>query len=166
MDKKNNILTIKDIVSSMKHIQSLNMEMKTALCDKIKKEQPVLLGGVLVLNNMKIPIEKVDIVLHVLLILYHSFSKKFQLKPVTEEMYELETRKFTSMINYLSGESISDMQLINEQAINFHPEKNAFAFIFGYMKDHGLLNTDFHSQECMRALMVVFNCIIWAKIGR
>ena len=161
-----NTLSLDEVVASAKYIQSLEMSKKSALCDRIYNEQPILLGGVLVLNRMQIPMEKIEVVLHILLVLYYSFSKKYQLKPVTEEIYEQETEKFSSMIKYYDGESKTEKDRFNVQTIGSHPEKNALAFIFGYMQDHNMKNTDPYSQDCMRAIMIVFNCMVRARLNK
>ena len=62
--------SIRDVAASVLRVLAMSQAEKEALCDEIFTRQPNLLGHVLVLSKLNVPMEKVDRVLHVLLVLY------------------------------------------------------------------------------------------------
>jgi hypothetical protein len=67
--------SIEAVAASVQRVQSMSREEEEVLVDEILKRQPNLLGHVVVLSKLNVPMEKVDRVLHVLLVLYDVFTR-------------------------------------------------------------------------------------------
>ncbi len=151
--------SIEDVAASVRRVQSMSQSEKEALCDDIFKEQPNLLGHVLVLSKLDVPMEKVDIVLHVLLVLYDLFmpATPAGLPQVTmDELEDLDTNHW-ELLRLLESEGPAEASRLSQLAAQSHPEVNAFAFAISHLVESGV--SDMTKKEDELCVRVVRNLV-------
>jgi len=143
---------------------------KEALCDEIFTRQPNLLGHVLVLSKLNVPMEKVDRVLHVLLVLYDVFTRagSVELSKVSEDEMEHVDDNFWALMRLLDSEEPAETGRIVQLATESHPEVNAFAFAIGEMNESGITDmTKKEDEYCVRAVRNLVEAFARARrVGR
>jgi hypothetical protein len=128
---------------------------KVAFCDDIFKRQPSLLGHVLVLSKLDVPIEKVDIVLHILLVLFDLFTRTTAggLPQVTIDDLEDVNVNQLSLLKLMQSEDPAEASRLCRVATQSHPEVNAFAFAICHLMESGVSDIMKKEDEfCMRAV--------------
>lgn len=146
---------VKDVAAAIRRVKSMSRAEKEAVCDEILRRQPNLLGHVLVLSKLNVPMEKVDRVLHVLLVLHDLFTRagSVELPTVAEDELEHIDDNFWALMRLLDSEEPAEAERLVRVATESHPEVNALAFAIGEMKEFGI--TDMTTKEdeyCVRAV--------------
>ena len=147
--------SIEDVAVSARRIQSMSPAEKEALCDDIFKHQPNLLGHVLVLSKLGVPMEKVDRVLHVLLVLYDLFTRATpgELTQVTVDELEHIGDNHWALLRLMESEEPAEARRLCRLAAKSHPEVNAFAYAIGEMLESGIADmTKKEDEFCVRAV--------------
>lgn len=148
-------LSIDLVAASIRNVKSLAAKRKDSLVDEIAKSQPNLLAHVLALAKLDVPIEKVDIVLNILLVLHDLFTRATPegLANVSEEMIESLDRNQWALLKMMDSEEPDEARRLCQLAVKSHPEINALAYANGALHDCGIY--DMRKQEdfyCVRAV--------------
>ena len=146
--------SIEEVAASVQRIRSMSPAEKEALCDVIFKKQPTLLGHVLVLSKLKVPMEKIDRVLHVLLVLYDLFTRTTPggLLQVSEDLLEQVDANQWAMLKLMDSEEPAEASRLCQLSLTTHPEINALAFATGELVEAGMAKTMGKDDElCVRA---------------
>ena len=142
----------------MQHVMSLDMHEKEKLTDEIYVRQPNILGMIHVLANLNVPLDKIEIVLFILLVLYDAFVNRSGLKIplITEDMIEKANDNNTAMLNYIDKDGYS---IIGKSMLN-SPNKIILAFVIGHLNEHGFSIQSESNEQCVRVAKVIMDCFI------
>ena len=140
---------------------SLSIESETEIFDRIYINQPNLLAHVLVLSTLGVSNEKIDPILHLLLVFYHCFTEneRWQFPVVSEEELFAADNNTIAMLRFFDKEEPSDRAKYREMSILNYPEQNVYAYMVGYLKDNGFVEEKNEVDEyCLRSIKNVFDC--------
>lgn len=164
--------SIKEVAASIRRVQSMSRQEKEALCDDIFKRQPNLLGHVIVLSKLDVPMEKVDRVLHLLLVLYDVFTRTTPgaLRQVTiDELEDVDANQW-ALLRLMDSEDPAEARRLCQLAAKSHPEVNAFAFAIGHLLESGVSDMMKKEDElCMRSVRNLVDAFARARregVGR
>lgn len=155
-----------DVVFSVRRIRVMSKAERTLLCDEVYNRQPALLAHVLVLSRLGVPMEKVDRVLHILLILYDLFSRTSPagLPPVSEETLERVNANQLALLKLMNTEERSEARRLCRLSVESHPEINVLAFIIGDLGDAGITDMSKREDEyCVRAARNLLDAIVQVR---
>lgn len=125
--------SIEEVAASIRRIQSMSQVEKEGLRDEIFSTQPNLLGHVLVLSRLDVPMEKVDRVLHVLLVLCDLFTRTTPggLTQVTIDELEDVDDNHWALLRLMESEEPAEARRLCQLAAKSHPQVNAFGTCSG-----------------------------------
>ena len=157
--RKNNIVRFAD---SIGYIFSLDMKQKESIANEIFQKQSQLLFEAIGLHHLKVPAEKIEHVINLLLILYDYFSDRgsIELPMVSEKMIDEATENIVSMLQLLDKEGSKTGWPLMKKGIEAYPEIEALAFYIGYMNDHGFAEKTRENEYCLRAGKVILDCFM------
>ena len=158
-----------DVVASVRRVQEMSKADRLLLCDEIYKRQPALLAHVLVLHRLGVCMQKIDRMVHILLVVYDLFSRSSPtvLPPVSEDILERVNANQLALLKLLQREDRNEFNRMCKLSVSSHPEINALAFILGDLRDAGI--ADMHQKEdeyCVRTARNILDAIIWTRDGR
>ena len=128
------------MVKAIQQIDTLNLIQKEILVDEIYKNQPNLLASVLVHTRYGAPMEKIDTLLHILLVAYLAAKQaKLNIKQITEEDLEKYMQRYVGHVMFTEGMNDRLKSKAINQWIDEHPEKWLLAYAYDTM-----LKSQFH----------------------
>ena len=151
---------------SIGYIFSLSIKQKELIADDIFQKQPQLLFEVLGLNYHKIPMDRIEHVLNLLLVFYDYFSDrgKIVLPEVTEKMIDDAHDNIIAMLKFMDKEGGPEASApLMKKATFAYPEIEALAFLTGYMNDNGFTVKTIENEHCLRASRVILDCFMKVK---
>lgn len=131
-------VTVNNLNQALQKAQALNIKEKELICDEIYREQPNLLGSVLVQQRLGNPLQDVDILLNILIVLHLSLKEAdITISKITEQEQEHQLRLLKSTI--LFSEGLEDNLIKNSvnQYVANHSEPILLAYVIGTMRDSG-----------------------------
>lgn len=156
--------SIQDVVDSRLHIMRLNLREKEGFCDEIFENQPSLLAHVLALSEVGASHEKIEHVIHNLMVLYHIFtSNGTKLRTITEDDIERAFKNNIAMLQLLATESRTERERIIKLSTTKHPEQNVLAFLTGYLNENGFSEYTEGNNHCAIAAKNIFDCFVRTK---
>lgn len=158
--------SVTDVAASVRRIRSMSLAEKESLCDDLFSRQRALLAHVLVLSKLDVPIQKVDRVLHILLVLYDLFSRTVPtgLPQVSEDLLEQVDANQLAMLKLIDSEEPAEADRVSRLATTSHPEINALAFATGDLIDFGITNMlEREDEYCVRAARNLVDAFAQAK---
>jgi hypothetical protein len=159
--------SIQQVVDSRLYIMRLSLREKEGFCDKIFETQPNLLAHALALSEVVTSYERIEHVIHILMVLYHVFtSNGTKLRTITEEEIERAFRNNIAMLQLLGTESRAERERIIKLSTTAHPEQNALAFLTGYLNENGFSEYTEENNHCTIAAKNIFDCLVKAKYVR
>ena len=150
----------------MGRIRSLSLKEKEALSADIFSKQPALLAHVLVLSKLDVPMQKVDRVLHILLVLYDLFTRTTPagLPQVSEDILDQVNANQLALLKLVDTEERAEARRLTELAAISHPEVNALAFATHDLIESGITNMLAREDEyCVRAVLTLVDAFAQAK---
>lgn len=152
-------LSLDQVAASMRRIQDMPQAEKETLCEDIFNRQSNLLAHVLVLHKLDVPIDKVDQVLHVLLVLYDLFTRATpgELPLVSEDMLDEVNQNQWALLKLMNSETPTEASRLCQLAAKSHPEVNAFAYANGTLHEAGISDT--WKKEDVYCVSVVRNLV-------
>lgn len=153
---------IKRFADSIGYIFSLDLKQKEAISDEIFKKQPQLLFEAIGLYHLKVPPEKMEHVINLLLILYDYFTDRgsIELPMVTERMIDEAEKNIVSMLQLLDKEGPETGWPVMKKGVEAYPEIEALAFYAGYMRDNGFTEKTKENEFCLRAGKIILDCFM------
>ena len=118
------------LVSAIKALQGMDMQQKSLLADEIFREQPNLLGSVLVLPQLGVSMQKVEFALEILFVCFKAMKASGWVWPIiSEDELDLQSRRFTTIIQFADdlNERLRDVSM--QQYLASHPEKELLAYV-------------------------------------
>ncbi|MCE9616522.1 MAG: hypothetical protein K8T26_19785 [Lentisphaerae bacterium] len=170
MDENRNMssATIEEVAASVGRVQAMSRAAKEELCDDIFRRQPNLLGHVLVLSRLHVPMEKVDRVLHILLVLDDLFTRTTPggLPQVSLDELEAVDANQWAMLKLMDSEDPDEARRVCQLAAKSHPEVNAFAFALCHLIESGVSDMLKKEDEfCVRAVRNLVDAFARARAG-
>lgn len=118
------------LVSAIKALQGMDMQQKALLADEIFREQPNLLGSVLVLPQLGVSMQKVEFALEILFVCFKAMKASGLVWPIiSEDDLDRQSRRFTAIIQFTDelNEQLRDDSM--QQYLASHPEKELLAYV-------------------------------------
>ena len=128
----------KNLANALRKVKSLNIKDKELICDEIYKEQPNLLGSVIVQQRLGNSLEDVDVLLEILIVLHLSLKEagiKISKIPEQEQEYQLRLLKDTILFSEGLGGHLIKSSV--GQYVSNHKEPILLAYVIGAMRDAG-----------------------------
>ena len=156
-------LSIDALAASAVRIRDMSLKEKEAVVDEIAILQPNLLALVFVLNSLEVPIQKVDQVLHILLVLYDAFKRSMPegIPMISEDTMEAVDKNQMALLRLMDAEEPEEAARLCRLATTSHPEINAFAYANGTLRDAGMYDAkkqdEFYCVRAVRNLVDVFS---------
>lgn len=154
-----------EIAHGCLYVAHLDFKAKERFCDEIAATQPVLLAHAVAPALEFGSYEKADHVLHVLMVLYRVFvhAPQKRLRQITEEDIEAVSRNNVAMFKLLDSESLRERERITRLSALSYPEINAFAFLMGYLSEHGFAQIDTDKKLFVLAAKNILDCLVKLK---
>lgn len=115
---------INDIAEADKKVGSMTLKQKEAAMDKIYENQNNMLAAVLVQQKTGSSMEQIELLLHILLVVFELQKlKKLKLAYVTENDQEKQMKRFVAHINFNEGLSVKEQDALVSKYIENHAEK-------------------------------------------
>lgn len=139
----------------------MTMAEKEAEFDIIYKEQPNLLGSVIVQQQMGNTLEQIDVLLNLLLVVHLSLREAgVRLPTVTEEEQERQLKLLVARIRFSEDLEDSLFNQALQQMMDDHPEKYLFAYALNEITQAGFATIKKESAKyLMMAGLNLVNCI-------
>lgn len=118
------------LVSAIKALQTMDMKQKALLADEIFREQPNLLGSVLVLPQLGVSLQKIEFALEILFVCFKAMKASGLVWPiVSEDDMDRQSRRFTVIIHFAGDLNERLREDSMQQYIASHPEKELLAYV-------------------------------------
>jgi hypothetical protein len=124
-------ISIDHLTAAVKKIEPMTLEEKSALIDEIHEQQPNLLASCLVQPRLGVPLEKLEFLLHVLMVCFQAMKQTGRHWPViSEDLQEQQLERLVASI--LFSEDIADPLIANRARAKYladHPESPLFTYV-------------------------------------
>ncbi len=118
------------LVSAIKALQTMDMQQKALLADEIFREQPNLLGSVLVLPQLGVSLQKIEFALEILFVCFKAMKASGWVWPIiSEDDLDRQSRRFTAIIQFADDLNEHLREDSMQQYIASHPEKELLAYV-------------------------------------
>lgn len=153
------------LIECVRYIDSLSFQAKSEIFDRIFLQQPHLLTQALVLSALDVPFEKIDHVLHLLLVFYLCFTdnERLNFPEIGEDEIVAADNDTIAMFQFFEQLDLDKRAEYQERSIRHLPEKNVMAFMFGYLTDHGFDQPNQANAQCIRSAKNIFDCFCKLK---
>ncbi len=141
------------------------VRQKELVCVRIYIEQPHLLASVVVLPRLEVPMEAVDVVLNILIVLMLAVETSGQrLNVVSEDDQEREMARLVSAIGFSEGLDDASMKQSLEQMTAFRHEPVLLAYVIDTLRRAGLavIRSKAEKYPVLAAVNLV-NCVATAQ---
>jgi hypothetical protein len=118
------------LVSAIKALQGMDMQQKALLADDIFREQPNLLGSVLVLPQLGVSMQKVEFALEILFVCFKAMKASGLVWPIiSEDDLDHQSRRFSAIIHFADdlNQRLRDDSM--QQYLASNPEKELLAYV-------------------------------------
>jgi hypothetical protein len=152
------------VASAVGRIARLDQAGRERMLDEVITSQPEPTGFVLALSRMGLPASELDHVLHVLFVIAECFRMKVRkpLPQITKEMLEVAARKISAMGKLLQGDA-DEAERMTGMIVESHKERNLFAYVVGYLDEHGLTQPSPAHEHAVFAAAVVLEVFMQAE---
>lgn len=139
---------------------SLTMKEKEAIMDQIYKQQPNLLGSILVQQQMGNTLEQMDVLLNILIVCWLAVKESGKkLSLITEDDQDRNLNRYVAQVNFIDDLGSSTNKAL-QQYIDDHSEEFLFAYVHKQVTDAGFhVLQEEHSKYLTMAAMNLVNCI-------
>jgi len=131
-------------------LQRMGTQEQLRLGDEIFAHQPNLLGSVIVLRRMGASDAQIGIALHVLFVAWLAMKHSGQQWPViSEDVQDLCMQRLTARVRFAEGLPPELLRQAVQQHTDEHDERYLLAFIFGHLREHGVLEVKSEAEKYM-----------------
>jgi hypothetical protein len=124
-------ISVDQLTAAVKKIERMTLAEKSALIDEIHEQQPALLASCLVQPRLGVTLEKLDFLLHILLVCFQAMKESAWHWPViSEDFQEQQLERLVGSI--LFSEDIAHPMMANRaraQYLENHPESPLFTYV-------------------------------------
>jgi hypothetical protein len=157
------IISATMVASVARKFAGLDLAGREQALHEVITAQPEPTGFVLALSRMGLPAEELDHVLRVLFVIAECFRRKARkpLPQITQEMLEAAARKMNAASRLLQDEP-DESDHMTALIVESHKERNLFAYIMGYLDEHGLTEPSPAHEHAVFATAVVLEVFMQA----
>jgi hypothetical protein len=145
-------------------VNAMDLRQKELLADEIFREQPNLLGLVLVQHRLGVSLEKIDFLLNILLINFQAMKESgLKWSKITEDEIEKQMDRFVAIVNFSKdlGKSLKSKSIL--QYTKKHPEIYLFAFVQSETENWlKRINPEESDKNIVIAAFTFVNCIAYS----
>jgi hypothetical protein len=125
--------------SVARRLECLGEAGSTQMLEELSISQPTPTGFVVALSRLGLPMSELDHVVHLLLVIAECFRRKVgkPLPKISDEMLEAAARKVNAMGKLLQ-DGDDQAERMTGLVVESHKERNLFAYVLGYLDEHGL----------------------------
>jgi hypothetical protein len=128
----------KNLASALRKVCLLNIKDKELICDEIFKEQPNLLGSVIVQQRLGNSLEDIDVLLEILIVLHFSLKEAgIRISKISEREQEHQLRILKETILFSEGLGQHLLKSSVDQYVSNHKEPILLAYVINAMQDAG-----------------------------
>jgi len=147
-------------------VLAMDFGKKEALTDEVFRIQPHMLASVMVQKDFGVPLEKVDFLLHILLVCFQAMKESgLTWATVTEDEQERQFQRYLAIFESSARQNDQRRDELLGQYINGHPEKWLVAYLSSettaWLKRIVPEESD---KYVMLAAWNLVNCIAFAKL--
>jgi len=118
------------LASAIKALQAMDMQQKALLADEIFREQPNLLGSVLVLPQLGVSMQKVEFALEILFVCFKAMKASGWIWPIiSEDDLDIQSRRFSAIIQFADDLNPRLRNDSMQQYLASHPAKELLAYV-------------------------------------
>jgi hypothetical protein len=122
------------IANAVQNYEAMSFEQKQVMGDVLHKEQPALLGSVLVQHRLGVSLDKIDFLLRLLIICFLAMKETaVQWPEITEDDQDQQLARFMKQFPFHMDPATGPAQQAMRAYILKHPEKELLAYVFGSM---------------------------------
>ena len=131
-------LTIKILSKGITKVGAMDLDEKEKLSDEIFVKQPYLLASVIAQKELGSTLEKIDALLHTLLVAYQATKEAgIELDIITEDDLDKHHEAFVKTIKTVEGLDKESRDILLADTIAQHPEAPLLAYVYNEMKRAG-----------------------------
>jgi hypothetical protein len=154
------------LAAAVNKVQAMTLAEKSALIDEIHQHQPNLLASCLVQPKLGVTLEKLEFLLHILMVCFQAMKESARHWPViSEDLQEQQLQRLVGSI--LFSEDIADPLIASQaraQYLSDHPESPLFTYVVNQCQCWLLELADNHQEAesdkfVMLAAVNIANCI-------
>jgi hypothetical protein len=159
-------ISLDQLTAAVQKVEAMTLAEKSALIDEIHQEQPNLLASCLVQPRLGVTQEKLEFLLHVLLVCFQAMKQSARHWPViSEDLQEQQLERVVGSV--LFSEDIANPLLASQARAQYladHPESPLFTYVVNQCQSW-LLDLARNRQEAesdkyvMLAAVNIVNCI-------
>ena len=151
------------VASVARRFERMGVAEREQALDEVITSQPEPTGFVLALSRMGLPASKLDHVLHVLFVIAECFRRKVRkpLPQITQDMLEAAAKKVNAMGKLLQDKA-DEADRMTVLIVENHKERNLFAYVLGYLDEHGLSEPSKAHEHAVFGAAVVLEVFIQA----
>ena len=136
------------IAAAQTTVRSMSADRKLKLVDEIFASQPNLLASVLALGVRKPLDERVDVVLHILLVCFEAVrASGTQLSTISEVVQEDCLARIVARIGAIEGLSPARRSPIIERQLADHNEPFLLSLVLMELRENGLMGSDSDEEK-------------------
>jgi hypothetical protein len=124
-------ISLDHLAAAVKKVEAMTLAEKSALIDEIHQEQPNLLASCLVQPRLGVTLEKLEFLLHVLMVCFQAMKQSTGRWPVIcEDLQEQQLERLVGSI--LFSEDIAHPLIANQARAQYladHPESPLFTYV-------------------------------------
>ena len=154
-------IKLEQLIHSAEYVGSLSVKAKMEIYDRIQENQSGFMETVFSLRSLDVPDEKIEHILHLLLVFYLVFTdhEKITLPSVSEQQVLSTDEKTGSLFHILSKRSTDERRQFLAALILISPARYVFAYALKYLMGNGLVEEgDQANVYCITAIDKIFDC--------
>jgi hypothetical protein len=151
----------RNLVDAVRRVERMSLQDRVRLSEEVHERQPNLLFSVLVQQRYGATLEQIELVLNVLLVFYEAMKCSGANWPViSEDVQERCLARISARVRFTEGLSPELAAQATLDAIDDHPEQLLLAYVYGKMRENGLLGIQTEAEKMlMLAALNLVDCI-------
>lgn len=149
-------------------VQRMSFGEREQLAEEIHARQPNLFFSVLALQGFDVPIEHMEVVLTLMMVLHEAMKDTGKTWPeIAEEIQDRGLKRIAARARLAERLPAKQQARAVAQTIAQHPEQPMLAYTFATLREHGLLElqTEAHKMLVLAALNLVESIALTAPTG-
>lgn len=136
------------LADAIRSVDAMDLREKESLCDELFAAQPNMLASVIVHSRLGSPMERIDCLLHILLVAYQATKlASLPLRLITEEDQDRGLRRIVGHTEFLHGLDATSEDTAISQFIEEHSEKYLLAYAIEQLRIAGIARLEHDSDK-------------------
>ena len=156
-----------DMARAVGAVRAMDFGEKKAPADEVFRVQPHMLASVVAQKELGVSLEKIDFLLHILLICFQAMKESgLTWITVTEDEQERQMQRYVAIFEASACMNDPRRDELLQQYINSHPEKWLVAYVSSEMASWlKRIAPEESDKYVMLAVWNLVNCIAFAKLA-